>query len=301
MYTNRILRLVFIALLCLFSLTRIYAQDMMRMESGNLTIIYPDRIVDTARRIAVLHGDLITDLESRLGLSGNFKTEIMLLQDPKKFSELAPSDLTVAIAVPFHNIIIIDYIRIVRDRIPLDETLRHELTHLILHRHIRPENLPRWLDEGTAQWISGGIGELLNPPDPSILKRAVRSGRVYRFSDLESEFPSEHDGTLLAYIQSKSFVEFIISRYGADEFRGMLALLREGSSPDEAFIETYEASSEEIEQIWLTSLNRRSDIFSLAAEKSQGILFLLIALLVVAAFIKKILSRSGRDEPDALS
>jgi hypothetical protein len=46
----------------------------------------------------------------------------------------------------------------------LTVTLKHELCHLFLHYLIGGGELPRWFNEGIAQWTSGGIAELMFSP-----------------------------------------------------------------------------------------------------------------------------------------
>ena len=94
------------------------------------------------------------------------------------FQEMAGNKLVTAFAVAERNLIVIDYSRM--DRIPFDleDTFKHELTHILLHQRIGGPYLPKWLDEGVAQWASGGMADILRTGDKDLLQQAVLSHRL---------------------------------------------------------------------------------------------------------------------------
>jgi len=57
--------------------------------------------------------------------------------------------------------IVIDSSRMNVNPFTLSVTAKHELAHLLLHHKINRTHLPRWLDEGFAQWASDGISEII--------------------------------------------------------------------------------------------------------------------------------------------
>ena len=76
--------------------------------------------------------------------------------------------------------------------------------------------MSKWLDEGVCQWVTGGIGEMLQEKRPS-LKNAVLSGALLTFDDLRERFPKDKPSLNIAYEQSRNIIEFIESTYGTDK------------------------------------------------------------------------------------
>jgi hypothetical protein len=106
-----------------------------------------------------------------------------------------------------------DYSKIDRTPFDLQATFEHELSHLLLHKNIKAPNIPKWLDEGVAQWASGGIADIINPGNKDILKQAVISENVIPLYEISVAFPSQSREFILSYQESRSFVEFIVHEY----------------------------------------------------------------------------------------
>ena len=105
------------------------------------------------------------DLKSRLEKTFSWRLDsrasIVLIKDRKNFVNIAESPLTVAFAVPSKNLIVIDCSSVTAHPLSLELTLKHEMCHLLLHSNIKGGGLPRWLDEGTCQWVSGGFVDII--------------------------------------------------------------------------------------------------------------------------------------------
>ena len=119
---------------------------------------------------------------------------IILVKNRKDFVRLAGDSLTVAFAVPSKNLIVIDYSKMITGSFRLQTTLKHELCHLLLHQHIKAENLPRWFDEGLCMWASEGIAEIIMDPKQSYLNRAAVTKRFIPFNNLKFRFPADKKG-----------------------------------------------------------------------------------------------------------
>jgi hypothetical protein len=282
-----VLPLLFVQVYLTFYVTSTpQGQDFLTLESENLIIRYPPDLERTAYVIQERYDIVVREIEHTFHLRVDFIPEFVILNNRMHFRQLAGSDLTVAFAVPHHKVIVIDHTRLIMDRIPLGETIRHELIHLLLHNHISTEHLPRWLDEGIAQWASDGLGELIHPPDKSILRRALHANTLLLLSDLEKSFPPDREGVLLAYRQSKEFVEFLVNRNGVDTLRMFLRLLSSGKPLDNALEQTYGASLDFLEGEWHTRLRDELSVWMLLSNNLDTLLFLFAAFLVIAAGIR---------------
>jgi hypothetical protein len=162
---------------------------------------------------------------------------------------------------------------------------------LLLHQHIAEERLPRWLDEGLAQWTSGGITELLSNPNPSLLDRAVITQNWISFERLAERFPQNQQALMLAYQQSYSLVGFMINHYGQDAIFALLAALKNGEPIDDALWRVYGLTLADLEQAWIDHMQGETPWLSYLAIHIYEILFLLAALLTVVGFFRVMMRR----------
>ncbi len=110
--------------------------------------------------------------------------------------------------------------------IQLKAVLFHEYTHVVI-QEITNGNCPTWLNEGLAE-LQGR--KLLNHPLPE-LGRAARQGKFPSFSQMEKGFTSlGAKEAALAYQQSYSIVNFMVSSYGWPKVTELLQRLGSGES-----------------------------------------------------------------------
>ncbi len=132
----------------------------------------------------------------------------------------------VAFAVPEKFVIVIDDTRMGMKPFSREATIKHELCHLILHRYVNDRRLPKWLDEGVAQWISDGMPDIVNPSRGSMLVQAAMTNGFLSLRSIRDEFPADDPELGLAYEQSRAIVEHIIANYGKNGILNILEALR---------------------------------------------------------------------------
>jgi hypothetical protein len=213
------------------------------------------------------------------------RPDIVIARDRNTFRKIVGSDIIVAFAVPQKNLIVLDISRIYTKPFTLETTLKHELCHLVLHRNIKQNNLPRWLDEGVCQWASGGIAELVTGGGDRALSQATVSNSVIRIRSLD-KFPRDKKRLLLAYEESKSFIEYIIRDYGENKLLQSLKYLKEGDSIDDSFERSFSVSIPGLEQKWLAHLQRKYTWFSYVSNNLYTILFFLAGIITLYGFFR---------------
>ena len=136
----------------------------------------------------------------------------------------------------------------------IKRTIPHELSHLVLYQATRnPYNAPpAWLDEGVAVYYQ----EAHDPAEQEALKWAAENGAMLPLMSLSGSFGADEESALLAYAESHSAVEFILtdSRYGPEKLARTIAAFIEGVTYDEAFEAGLGATVEEIDEQWRASL-----------------------------------------------
>jgi len=261
------------------------------LEEEDVAIIYDESMGPAAEETARIYPAIRAGLEGVLKWRLDFRPAIYLVRRRREFRRMAGTDIIVAFALPSRKLIVIDYSRMKTDPFSIEVTIKHELCHLLLHEHIPEENLPFWLDEGLAQWVSGGISELITPSKRSLLKEATLAGRYVTLQELKKRYSAERDSLLLAYEASKSLVEFIIRKYGLKRLLETLGYLEAGNSLGEALNRGLAVSQENLEKAWHEDLRRRTTWINFLISNMYEILFFLAALIVSYGFLRVVLKK----------
>lgn len=132
--------------------------------------------------------------------------------------------------------------------------LVHELTHLVVHQATFSPygQLPLWLDEGLAMYNEGELDPVLR----SYLEGAILDDELISVRSLCSPFSAYSEKVYLSYAQSYSLVEYLLNNYGQDKMLDLLALLKQGSTYDEALTEVYGFDVDGLDARWRATLTR---------------------------------------------
>jgi hypothetical protein len=126
--------------------------------------------------------------------------------------------------------------------------LVHELTHLVVRQATFSPygRLPLWLDEGLAMYNEGE----LDPVFRSYLEEAILEDELISVRSLCSPFSAYSAKASLSYAQSYSLVEYLLDNYGQGKMLDLLALLKQGSTYDEALTEVYGFDMDGLDALW---------------------------------------------------
>jgi hypothetical protein len=131
----------------------------------------------------------------------------------------------------------------------LESTVRHEVTHAVMHLRYPHHELPRWLDEGMAVCSESAVEQkrLLAPLFQRERRYSVRQLAHFR------EYPRD---VLLFYAESYSLVDFLVRTHGE---HGVIRLLEASCGlGQEAALrrELGYPSFEDLEKAWQVDLRR---------------------------------------------
>jgi len=288
---------IFIIILTL--VTSSVAAEMEEYHGQEITVRYEVPLKAAAMRLASAYGAARTDVEAKLGWRLQISPVVVLVRDHYAFQETARNELVTAFAKPERNLIVIDYSKMNRTPFDLEDTFRHELAHILLHQEIEDSALPKWLDEGVAQWASGGMADILRTGEKDLLQQAVLSHRMIALKDITATFPVSPNRLILAYEESKSFTEFILKHYGEAKLRLILQGLAKNETIEETVYNNLGISLDGLEQQWKESLSKGDLWISYAAEHLYWLLFFFAALISIAGFcVAKRRIKNYRDEED---
>lgn len=289
-------------LLCflLFSSGHLFAVETKSFQNEDVTVQYERSLLKTvAGEVVRIYPSVKHELEEVFKWKIHFRPLIVLIKDRETFGKITGNGPVVAVAIPKNNLIIIDNSKMKIHPFTMEATLKHELSHLLMHHYIKGKNLPRWLNEGVAQWASGGIAEIITVEDRDLLKQATLSGRFIRIGDLTYTFPADPTYLYLAYQESKSLVEYIISEYGTNGILHILNKLREGEGINDAIQNSISVSIYDLEGRWHDHLGTKYTWLTYLSSHLYQVLFFIAALTMVYGFIKFLIRRRNyRDEEE---
>lgn len=159
----------------------------------------------------------------------------------------------------------------------LGTTLRHELLHLMVYREL-PAGVPRWFDEGYAQWASGGW-------DASAgwqLRLAFLLGRAPPLDSLSLTWPAGEQDARLAYLLSATAVRHLAERAGPGGFELLIEAWRREGSLDRAIRSAYGMTMGQFEEEWARGVRRRYGWLLLGAQ--AGVFWVFAAGLLLVLF-----------------
>lgn len=130
---------------------------------------------------------------------------------------------------------------------PLETVLDHELVHVLLGHAFGDRPVPRWLQEGMAQFYSGESGW-----ETSIALAVNDYGLApLPLGTITNGFPPDALRAHLAYAQSADFINWIAGRNGEEALRSLVSQLAAGASVNDALRAATGLGVEEANAAWL--------------------------------------------------
>ena len=196
----------------------------------------------------------VNDISNLLGVDTNKRISLVMYNNysemfdvvVKKSQTQAGSLITEGQAFSTENIVIVDG----GARSALG-VATHEITHIIVSRATKDSyvGVPLWLNEGLAEY--GNIEQ--DSGYDRYLEWAVDTNRLFPFSSL-NRFPGNPNLTLVAYGQSKSFIEFLVKEYPKENMKNLMKEISGRKSIDDSFISSYGKNLNELENEWKSTL-----------------------------------------------
>jgi tetratricopeptide (TPR) repeat protein len=132
------------------------------------------------------------------------------------------------------------------------ETLRHELSHLVVYQltfNCWGNSVPTWLEEGLATYAEGD-----QPADEARVEQAADEDELLTLRILSGSFSADSEEAHLSYAQSYHVVRYLIDTHGRDKVLEVLAQLGEGAPVDDVLLEIYGFDTDGLEAEWRSSI-----------------------------------------------
>lgn len=163
--------------------------------------------------------------------------------------------------------------------------LQHEWAHLGLHQALPGLRVPRWFDEGYAEWASGGW----NPTQGWKLRVSFALGQAPPLDSLVLDWPRSEGAAELAYLLSATAVEYLVRGSGERGLRLFLERWLEEESFSGAMRGVYGVTPGQFEEDWKKYVRRRYGWLFVLSHSTVFWLTLALALLLMVRI------RRGRD------
>ncbi len=261
------------------------AEEHIYFQDENLTISGEGHLDPEAKYLWQIYPKAKMDIENILGWRLLSKPTVLLIGNKDIFERLSGSSFVSAFAVPSEHLIVVHVSAITSKPSILNETFKHELCHLLLHEHIRKQTIPKWLDEGVYQWISGTLGEVLVGGGATI-SRIDMAQHLIPLRRLTATFPKDRDSLLLAYNESHDFVGYVTDHYGTGSLRDILNYLKKGAGVDLAVSKALSRPFQDVQEEWIEDMRSRSEWLIWSSQHLYEILFFAAAVLTILAAVR---------------
>ncbi len=204
------------------------------------------------------------------------------------------------VAIPSENLLVV----------PTDEVgsllqtegrrvLRHEWAHLGLHQYLSGARIPRWFDEGYAQWASGGW----DASEAWRLRILLALGKAPPLDSLSLVWPRDRASAEAAYLLGASAVGYLLGESGEQGLELFLVRWRRGGSFERALRGTFGVTSSQFEEDWRRYVKTHYGwVFVLSHSVIFWMLLALMLLLMMRVRSKRNRERMARlradDVPD---
>jgi hypothetical protein len=270
------------------------------LETKDVTVVHESREEALAREIPGAYRVVRDALQGTFGFELSYRPAVRLIGEEAPEGAGNGAFRFVAYARPEEGLIVLFLVPIRTSGTPVESVLKHEVCHLLLHDAVGGDRLPRWLDEGIAQWVSGGFSELAAPRRPFFLPGAVLAGGDIPLAELVSRFPGTERDIRLAYEKSRSVVETLLETGGGiEKLTLLLRDLSRGVPADGAFRTVYGMTPGQFEKAWKRHVAGIAGWLFYLSSYLYEILFFVGALAAFAGFLRYLRKkRTYRDDED---
>jgi Peptidase MA superfamily len=282
--------------------------DFERIEAGWIVFEFPSSVRARIEPLVKDAEEFRSQLSADLGQPVLHDVRVRIARNPEQMAALAPRGsppfgYAVAMTYPSVRLLTISLVAPQTwEATDLQETFRHELTHLALFDGVAGQHLPRWFDEGFAVHESGELawkryGTLFNASLSHMLLPVAELDRA--------TFPSGGVEVSVAYAESADLVRFLMRDGDRARFGSLIERVRAGVAFDRALEDAYGTSARVLEYQWREELGHRVGLFP--AVTGGSVLWVLIVGLSVAALVEKRrrakekLAQWAREEAEAMA
>lgn len=248
-----------------------------QLENSHFVVHYTHGRERLARNCLKMAENTWAVVTADLGYVLEDKTHIYLAPSDKELSYFIgddPHPWLAGAAIVEKNIIVLR-----PGRGDLEQTIRHEYTHIVLGKAVG-NNLPRFLNEGLAMY-EAREWRLWHE---FILGQATLTRSLIPLSDL-FRYPGNRWKTYLSYAESFSVLTYILKEFGHDRLRRLIRELSRGASINAACLKALGRDMASLEEEWKLYLKKRYSWISVIT--STFFLWGLLSVFLIIGYLRR--------------
>lgn len=159
--------------------------------------------------------------------------------------------------------------------------LRHEWAHLALAHEMGRLRIPRWFNEGYAEWAAGSWLE----NGGLKLGAALAFGGAPPLDSIAFGWPRNRVPAEVAYLLSASVIHYLVESSATDGLETFIAVWKRDGSFDDALREVYGATPAQLETDWRKWVGRRYGWLMVVSH--SAVFWIVLVTALTAMFINR--------------
>lgn len=266
----------------IFLTNLLWGYDFFVYEKENIKYFYPPRDSSFVQSISLKIQREIDVYQDIFDHKLNNKIKIFFPESEEDYEQLTGGRLpewSGAVAFSENRIIIIKPQKFI-DNSKLLITLKHELIHIVIADKYFENNLPLWVNEGLATYLSNNYME---ENDALIISNAIAANKILELENINQLMKLNTASANLAYLEAKIAIEYLITQIGMSQLPNFLDDLNNSKSTDLIFKKYLGYDLIDFEFYWYNYLKDKYK--GLIILNFDNIIWIALIIIVVIAFI----------------
>ena len=271
-----------ILIIIFFMTNLLLGYDFSVYEKENIKYFYTPKDSSFIQSISLKMQPEIKNFENIFDHKLKSKIKIFFPESEEDFEQLTRGRLpewSGAVAFSENRIIIIKPQKFI-DNSKLLITIKHELIHIIIADKYFENNLPLWLNEGLATYLSNNY---MDENDALILSNAIAANKILELENINQLMKLNTASANLAYLEAKIAVEYLITQIGMSQLPNFLDDLNNTKNTELIFKEYLGYDIIDFEFYWYNYLNDKYK--GMVVLNFDNMIWFALIIIVVIAFI----------------
>jgi len=271
-------------ILVLFILTTnlLLGYDLSVYEKGKIKYFFPPNDSSFVQLISLKIQPEIKNFENIFNHKLKNRIKIFFPESENDYEKLTGGRLpewSGAVAISENRIIIIKPQKLIDNRLLLI-TIKHELIHIVIADKYYENNLPLWLNEGLATYLSNNY---LEENEGIIISNAIAADKILELNKINQLMKLNTASANLAYLEAKIAVEYLIKEIGISQLPNFLDDLNNSKNSNLTFKKYLGYDLIDFEFYWYNYLKDKYE--GMLILNFDNIFWYVLILIVIIAFV----------------
>lgn len=259
-----------------------FGYDLSTFEHGKIKYFFASQDSSYIKTISIRIKPEIENFENIFDHKLKNKIKIFFPKSEEDYTKLTGGRLpewSGAVANSENRIIIIKPQQFI-DNSKLFVTIKHELIHIIIADKYYGNNLPLWLNEGLATYLSNNY---MDWNDGLIISNAVAAKKILELNEINQLMQLNTASANLAYLEAKIAVEYLIKQIGISQLPNFLDELNNSNNLNIVFKKYLGYDLIDFEFYWYNYL--KDKYRWMVVLNFDNMIWFALILIVIVAFV----------------